>query len=571
MASDLGDQLLAWDSGAWSEPYRLPDEFDDPETGRTIDLTSLQFLLQEGQGLRVIGRDQAGGGDVWFLEQAPGATTAQLIVTPTPVPASVWGEPVTLDLGDAENPVYAYDPAMAADPNVDGRFHLIWSQPAEDEPEGPGRSIVYARWDILDQERYPRPVTLFTSLEAKADRPALAADETGRLHLVWSGNQIGEIMYSRAEAESAFNPSNWGDPRMLPMARPSGSWPVMAVGRDGVVHVVYVVPLNEERGIYHTCSADGGDSWSESSTIGDGVASGWPMVDHPALSIGADGTLHVAWSVLPLPGSLLPSELYYAHSGDCGANWSEPAKLADGAVDWPQLAAAGSLEVHLIYAETAGRAVPQHRWSADGGQTWSRSNWIPALEGYEGPVRLTVDSAGRVHLAAVTESGGAGLSSNESLKLVHQLWDGERWTEMEAGPSLELSGDSLLPQAFGSTADDYLGFVLAGHTVEEDAEGEEQTQEQILLLARSLSLPEVLPTPLPTLTPTPTPLPQPSATPTLAPTPTPDLSGGTSDQVQVGPVSLPGSWAGLVVGAVPAAAIVLVSFLVAVLVVRRRK
>ena len=46
---------------------------------------------------------------------------------------------------------------------------------------------------------------------------------------------------------------------------------MVAVDRNAVVHVVYVVPLNEGRGVYHTCSGDGGESWSEPTTIADGV------------------------------------------------------------------------------------------------------------------------------------------------------------------------------------------------------------------------------------------------------------------------------------------------------------
>ena len=560
-----GGKLLAWDGAIWSEPYLLPDEFEDSETGRAVVLGCVQLLMLDGDRLMVVGCDRAGGGEIWMLAQEQGSSAAGLFVTPTPIPTSVWGAPVDVALGAAESPRIARSPSMVADAEIEGRFHLIWSQPAKNDPDGPGREIVYARWDVLDQERFPRPVILFTSQEAKADQPALAADAGGRLHLVWSGNQVGEIMYSRAEAESAFNPSNWGDPQLLPMLHPSGSRPQIAIGRDGVIHVVYVVALNEGRSVFHTFSTDGGDNWSEPTTIGDGVEAGWPMVEHPTLAIGGDGVIHVAWSIFPLQGSLLPSAIYTARSSDGGATWSEPFEVADGAVDWPQLAAVGALEVHLVYAETAGREVPQHRWSADGGQTWTRSNWIPALTGFSGPVKLVIDEAGRIHLVAVSVPDETADSDDDHLLLYHQIWVGERWIELDAGPARVLEGITPLSSISGVAAGDRLGLTLAGSRLaesEDEDDGEDMTVGLMALLSRSLELPAVMPTPLPTLTPTPTPLPQPTATPTMSPTPTPDLSGDTSADVQVGPVSLPGSWVGLVLGAVPAAILVVFSLLV---------
>ncbi len=112
---------------------------------------------------------------------------------------------------------------------------------------------------------------------------------------------------------------------------------------------------------------------------------------------------------------------------------------------------------------------------------------------------------------------------------------------------------------------------MAGSLLRESDSGEDEWIGAAELLSRPLELPAVLPTPLPTLTPTPTSPPQPTPTATPLPTPTLDFSGGQADQLQVGPVSLPGSWAGLVVGAVPAVMIVLVAFGIGVLLVRGRQ
>ncbi len=375
-----GDVLLAWDGAEWSEPLVLPAGFEDPETGRAVELGCEQPALSNEGHLFLVGCDQAGGGEIWLLTQVPEASAAELFVNPTPAPTSAWSTPVYVSPAHVEIPVDLRSPAVAGDPFVEGRFHVVWSQPAEEDPDGPGRALVYARWDVLDPQRYPRPVTLLTPADEKADMPALAVDAAGRLHLVWSGGQSGEIMYSRAVADSAINPTNWAEVQPLSPDQPIASSPAVAIGRDGVVHVVFAVPVNEGRGIYYTNSLDGGETWSEPVKIADGAGAGWASVDHPVVVAAGDGTIHVAWSVLPPPGSVSDGAVYYARSENRGESWSEPYEAASGAVDWPSLATAGALEVHLVWSETNGRMAYQHRWSMDGGQNWSRMNPVPEMQ-----------------------------------------------------------------------------------------------------------------------------------------------------------------------------------------------
>ena len=48
------------------------------------------------------------------------------------------------------------------------------------------------------------------------------------------------------------------------------------------------------------------------------------MVDHPALAVGQDGSVHVAWVEAPLPGMGVPENIFYSRSDDAGSTWSEP-------------------------------------------------------------------------------------------------------------------------------------------------------------------------------------------------------------------------------------------------------
>ncbi len=559
--------MLAWDGVAWSEPLSLPSEIEDPETGRVVQLGCLHSMLADSGQIIMIGCDLAGGGEIWIVSQTQGVSVETLFLAPTPLPASAWGTPVHVPLGEGENLIGVREPVLAADVNTAGRFHLIWSQTAENDSDGVGRALAYARWDVLEQERYPRPVILFASSEAKAEQPALAADADGRLHLVWRGGQAGGIMHSQAAVDTAFNPTNWAEPQLLPMPQPTGSWPAITFGGNGVIHVVFAIPFNEGRGIYYTQSADGGKRWTGPALVADGVKQGWSVVDHPSVAVDDGDTIHVTWSSLPLPGTLSPGAVHYARSSDGGVQWSEPLGIADGKVDWVQLVIAGGLEVHLVWAETDDRGLRLHRWSADAGQNWSRASLIPEMEGVDGPVGLVLDGARRIHVVAVVETTpGLGDSTatlekaTPSYSLQHRLWNGESWIEVAGALGLSLESLALSSPASAIATGDHLGLILASSVCETVAD-DDGTATMLTLLSRPLELPSVLPTPLPTLTPIPTLLPEPTLLPTPMPTPTPDLSQGGEARIWVGPISLGSDWAGLVLGAIPAALVVLVCLL----------
>jgi hypothetical protein len=571
----LGDTLVAWNGSAWSDPLPLSIEFADPETGRRVQLGQTDVAPLADGRLVVVGADTAGGGDVWFLAQSRPEEDGELFLIPTPAPPSAWADPADVPLDTADPDVRALFPAVAADPTAAGRFHIVWSQPADDDPDGPGRALYYARWDALDTERLPMPVALFSSAKEKADYPALATDGAGRLHLVWSGGQAGEIMASRAGVDGAFNWANWAEPQVLSARELTGSAPAIAIGRDGVVHIVYAVPLNEGRGVYYVRSADGGESWSEPVRVVDAAAAGWAMVDHTTLAVAADGTLHVAWSVLPVPGSLVPGAIFYTRSTDGGETWSARYNPAEGTVDWPQLAAVGDLEVHLVWRATNGQAQLQHRWSADGGLNWTRATPVGEVVGLERPVTLTIDGAARVHLAGVAPVPDLATEGTNGVPVrwpvVHRLWDGQRWTDLADGYVSVLEEAAPQFPTVAIAGGDRIGLVLAAGPRRPLFSDEEGLDARIRLLSRPLDLPENLPNPLPTLTPTPGPSPTPSSEETPASTPTPDLALSQPEPVTIGPISFGSTYGGIIAGAIPASLLAIVAFVIGARYMRRHR
>jgi len=531
--------LAAWDGRQWSEPRRLSFRFDDPELGGQVYLSDLQATLVQGPlplpngegwaGKTLIAVGTDGQGDVWVTTGEMGAL--EMVFAPPPP----WSAPVNLSQSQALPGL----PAVAAD--AEGRVHVLWSEAVT--PEGAETALFYARWD---GERWIRPARVLGSpSEGGAQEPALAA-VGDRLHAVWSGGPNGEIFYSRAFLRDAYATGGWSEPQPLPVPSPLadsgvGSWPDVAAGPGGALHVVYAVPLNEGRGIYYTRSDDDGQSWTPVRQVFDAAAAGWTMADYPRLAVDARGALHVVWVRAALPGSGLPQGIYYARSTDRGETWSGPLKAAEGTYAWPQVAAGPPGQVHLLWNEATDGRTWWHQWSADGGEGWTRPESVRSLRDVPGPVGLASDGAGALHLT------GLGHDDTGELALLYVTWTGQRWGERETF-RLELDeGEpgvvaALLP-ALGR-----LDVTFRGQT---NGEGE---TPQVDLWHTGRTVPTVVVTPVPTFTPHPTATPLPTPTPMATPRPTVDFGGApppTSGSMEVPlPLLLGGGLAALIVAGV---------------------
>jgi len=521
-----GLTLAAWDGSAdqWSEPKWLSVSFEDPELERQVYLESLRATLA-GEGLAVVGQGQ--DGDVWFLESQVSALEWAF------APPSPWSEAVALSQSEGLPGL----PAVATD--AEGRVHVLWSEaPAEGLP---GNSLYYAGYSGT---RWTQAAEVLRSLDGKAEQPALVA-VGDRLHAVWSGGRGGEILYSRAYVRDAYAPDGWSEPQPLPTLDDVGSAPAIVADLVGVLHVVYAVPLNEGRGIYYTRSDDGGETWSEVQVVFDAEAAGWAMVDHPSPAVDEFGTLHVAWVRAPLPGSGLPEGVYYSRSSGGSETlpqslaWSEPVQVADGAYDWPRVAATFTGQVHLLWGEASGNLGWSHQWSADGGVGWTRPERVGRFAGVRGPVGLATDGAGTLHLVGVGEDD-AGEPA-----LVYTTWDGSAavavgegsWGEQEtfrlpSGVGGEPGVAVALRSALG-----WLDVAFRG-----EVEGEEgEAQVDVFYAGRSVPVVEV--TPVPVFTPRPTMTPTPGPTPMPTPTPRPAVSAEAPSlappALSLGPVTLP--------------------------------
>lgn len=493
--------IAGWDptQKAWSEPRSFSFSFEDVESGQSISLGDLHSTAN-GETLAVVGGDE-GNGEVWFTQA--GIDVFDLVYAPPPP----WSTLQRLT-GDGEIPGY---PAIAVDNT--GRAHMAWSQTTS--PDVPGTSLSYG-------SSYAGVVFSSELLSGRQDeffrQPALVY-EPGKdnLHLVWSGGENGSIYYSRASATEVGTMGAWLPPQQIsPQA--AASFPQIGLDAYGNLSVLYVVSLNEGRGVFLVNSQHEGQTWSEPIKVFDAIAEDWAMVDHPTLAISPAGELHTAWVEEPLPGFGEPMGIFYSYSMDSGKTWSKPLLVADNGNDWPHLVLAGD-QIHILYAELVNSGGElHHRWTTVGqqseSQNWSLDNTIPNWRDISLPFGVSSDSLGKVHLV--------GMDSQQGY-LRYTVWDsnpssGNRWSAQEIQDGEELVKGGLGTNASANSPSGKLAVVCQAMPQTEEASlpALYYTSRQIEVSSIE-ALETSLPTPEPTLTLVPSPTSEPSQVPTLTP------------------------------------------------------
>lgn len=504
--------LAAWDPAReqWSEAQSLPVS-TELEQGDLLQLTELAPVFHIGE-LLLLGSDPTSG-DIWFTQAQSAALE---LAFPPPPP---W---LTSDRLSSEG-LAATDPALVIDPTA--RIHLVWSEGAQN---GPAQQILYARLDSNQPASQTRPSAIVTAnADELARQPALLLDETGWLHMAWSGGAQGEILYSRAALDQAASAAAWSPMQDLSDGQPA-AWPQLAADSAGRLYLLYVVPANEARGVYLTRSIDGGETWTTPEQIFDAAAAEWIMVGRPALAVlpslrlANHVELHAAWSQAALPGTLPSRGIYYARAATNLSTldpltWPEPFEIAAQGYDAPRLvAAAGSMHLFSL---------------ASDGALWQRSlpldSDLDDIAGWSTPQRVTAWQLSASLAYGLASAGGplegnlylAGPSldstSDPALTLRYSAWENGRWAapEIYFPPAIPASG------AWGAAAaarPDGQLLALAWLALDES------DLPALRLAWRALPLFALppLPTPVPTLTPTPAP----TLEPTPAPSPTPDLN-----------------------------------------------
>lgn len=305
-----------------------------------------------------------------------------------------------------------------------GAVHVFWAYAAPNSDDaGWGQAIYYAR---LQDGKWTEPVDVLISPGNRVARMhSVVVDNAGYLQIVWSASNA--ILYSRAYAPEAETARSWITP--LPLsAYASTLEPAITADRNNGLYVVWT---QAKAGLMFVRSDDGGQTWSAPKTIFEADADN-ELATWGRIALDKKGRIHVvlSYSVEDSSGRYGRTDaqlLYYLRSEDRGETWNEPL-LITPEPDFGEINVVtfGSDTVHLVWNGRAGRHGRYHRWSQDGGQTWSTTEEVIAPGALFGNAGLTgfpaiaTDSTGALHL--VSTGSPTGMTVDYYMEWLNGVW-----------------------------------------------------------------------------------------------------------------------------------------------------
>ena len=402
-----------------------------------------------------------------------------------------WAEPIKIS-----DDVQGNYPVIAADPS--GGVHVLFPEVRQEGLDG-SNVIYYVYWDGAT---WSTPVDVLASPDgSRAEFLALAAGPDGKLHLIWHGQRL---YYSSAPANAAASARAWSS--LQAITAPGQLWyPDIVASSTNILHVAYP-QIDSPRGLYYIQSRDGGNSWSQPIRV-----SSEPEEDrspmHVRLYVDAKGDIYVVWSEYSLPAGWPPLGVFYARSSDGGQSWSEPFEVAEGPYDLINMAVVGDDEIHLVWSGTGEAKGRYHRWSPDGGRTWTPTEKIfVGVGGFHHFPGMAVDSGGTLYLV----TAGVDPTQHSGGQLFFSYWTGQSWASRES--------------ITGPIGDFYSAEMVVSEGNRLNVTFFDENQRTIWYAMGRTSAPYQPPQPLPTLAPTPTALPASTSAPASTATPRPDTS-----------------------------------------------
>jgi hypothetical protein len=506
MDGQVDSTLVAWNGKKWSNPQtqsQLP-ALSNPLTLDAIQL-SCRYDLIDHNRLYVVGCDQGGSGDVWFLSRS-----LEPVKNWFSVP-KVWSDPVTLSVKSETIS------SLSSVSDTKGVMHSTWAQSSISGDGTKKIAINYARWD---GKEWTRPSLIMPSLQGVPVQMSFAIDPDDRLMLTWVDGDSGDLIFSWANADRANLASEWETPVILPSPSNLVVSSDILVDGSGRIVVVYSIAVNEDRGIYAVQSTDTGKTWSEPVRVFDAVSANWERIGNPKIGLTRDGVLHVIFTRNTVRAGQ-PVGLYYSRSVDGGATWEEAQILSEKDIQWSDIAYYGEKTVQVVWQEFDGLVYANlSQVSQDSGLTWGPMRSVTEVNTSSTPVALATSASGNLHFIQLLKNTNINAINQENLILQDWRWTDTRW-EISSSSNFVIQGQGI---SYSMTADvasmGSLGVSMSAQYVD----AENKIQNEILAFSRSLEEADTAEESTNALIPTPVNVPVETETPAILPTQPVNLS-----------------------------------------------
>ncbi|MFN2235254.1 MAG: hypothetical protein ACK2U1_13590, partial [Anaerolineales bacterium] len=431
LTTDGNYYLQAWNGEEWSQgEYQSPlTGFEDPNTLRDVLLDCHQFILDQDNNIVSVGCGSGvGNNDIWLIERHLGEKENWF-----PTETKTWSEPVSLVA--IENSLL--EPIIfSAGENL---LHVFWISPGDEGEIDSNAIIYYMSWN---GEEWSPEVPLIHLNSSQADELNGIYDPDIGLFLLWRNPETNAYYYSSVKSEDILLPAEWSTPAVFPKLNSEAlfSAPAPILDDEGILNIVYAIPLNEDRGIYHIKAGEDHQTWSEPISIVDAVNANWAMVDKPSVAQTENGDIHAIFTVYSLRPEPVAQALYYTRSEDGGLTWTDAKLIAEGDIRWSQIVGI-DLETLLItwQEEDNGQFSLLSRQSTNDGVEWERPSILLERSMGSDSFDLITQLPDNPYLVQVQSD------QNSELDLQERVWNDNSWETVESHDfDTHLKNESLL-------------------------------------------------------------------------------------------------------------------------------
>ncbi len=332
----------------------------------------------------------------------------------TEEPTNGWSEPILLFEGEGWT---QYNALVASD---DGVVHAFWqSDPSflnENMLGKPGADNLW--YSQIQDKNVSEPVNILVPPPDGGFMRSIRAvmDQNSALHL-FLYSEPHCLQHSVARLSYVLLPQEWMDHTSCVADTNLRFGVTQDINMQ--IHLAYAT--REGRVLYNRYSPTT-SWWSIPTTVFDGLEGINPA--DTRITVDTNGRIHVVWSEYQAPDYYPPIGIFYSQSSDGGRTWRTPRRLAgEGHVE-PEILSIEDNQIHVIWNGSAVINNRYHRYSKDGGKTWSAQHTFEIEGGILGPPAVAVDSSNRLHAFL---SSGHGLfytywTENQGWFDLQQIW-----------------------------------------------------------------------------------------------------------------------------------------------------